>query len=194
MLGAIGVVYGDIGTSPLYALKECFSPESPHHVAVSTTNVLGVLSLERPQAAQTSIGVFIGCDAEPFAGAGMVRRVGGGDERFRRDAAPVEAIAAHFARFEQYDLQAELRRAGGDGEPRGARADDADVGLVILHGAGSVFGLRSALARIGKSDKTINPTIGKMISGANNSARPCAAGSAETPASNAARNPLPTEA
>ena len=26
-LGALGVVYGDIGTSPLYALRECFSPE-----------------------------------------------------------------------------------------------------------------------------------------------------------------------
>jgi KUP system potassium uptake protein len=45
MLGAIGVVYGDIGTSPLYAIKECFSPENPHHIAVSETNVLGVMSL-----------------------------------------------------------------------------------------------------------------------------------------------------
>jgi K+ transporter len=45
MLGALGVVYGDIGTSPLYAMKECFSPDSPHHVAATSTNVLGVLSL-----------------------------------------------------------------------------------------------------------------------------------------------------
>ena len=45
MLGTLGVVYGDIGTSPLYAIKECFSPESPHHVEVSRGNVLGVLSL-----------------------------------------------------------------------------------------------------------------------------------------------------
>lgn len=45
MVGAIGVVYGDIGTSPLYAIKECFSPESPHRLAVSAANVLGVLSL-----------------------------------------------------------------------------------------------------------------------------------------------------
>lgn len=41
-LGAIGVVYGDIGTSPLYTLKEAFGP---HGVAVSPDNVLGVLSL-----------------------------------------------------------------------------------------------------------------------------------------------------
>jgi KUP system potassium uptake protein len=45
MLGALGVVYGDIGTSPLYAFKECFSPENPHAIAVTTANVLGVLSL-----------------------------------------------------------------------------------------------------------------------------------------------------
>jgi KUP system potassium uptake protein len=42
-LGALGVVYGDIGTSPLYALRECFNPE--HGVAATHDNVLGVLSL-----------------------------------------------------------------------------------------------------------------------------------------------------
>ncbi len=44
-LGAIGVVYGDIGTSPLYAMKEAFSPESHYSVALTRDNVLGVLSL-----------------------------------------------------------------------------------------------------------------------------------------------------
>lgn len=42
-LGALGVVYGDIGTSPLYAVRECFS--EAHPVPVSVENVLGVLSL-----------------------------------------------------------------------------------------------------------------------------------------------------
>jgi len=42
-LGALGVVFGDIGTSPLYALKECVSPE--HGVPPSAANVLGLLSL-----------------------------------------------------------------------------------------------------------------------------------------------------
>lgn len=42
-LAALGVVYGDIGTSPLYALKECFSPL--HGVQPHPANVLGVLSL-----------------------------------------------------------------------------------------------------------------------------------------------------
>jgi KUP system potassium uptake protein len=42
-VGALGVVYGDIGTSPLYALRECF--HGPHAVSASPANVLGVLSL-----------------------------------------------------------------------------------------------------------------------------------------------------
>ncbi|HEX6903468.1 MAG TPA: potassium transporter Kup [Thermoanaerobaculia bacterium] len=42
-LGALGVVYGDIGTSPLYALRECFHGE--HAVRPTHDNVLGVLSL-----------------------------------------------------------------------------------------------------------------------------------------------------
>jgi len=42
-LTALGVVYGDIGTSPLYALREAF--HGPHAIAVSPVNVLGVLSL-----------------------------------------------------------------------------------------------------------------------------------------------------
>ncbi|MBL0141589.1 MAG: potassium transporter Kup [Betaproteobacteria bacterium] len=43
VLGALGVVFGDIGTSPLYALKECFSPE--HGIALTPDNVMGLLSL-----------------------------------------------------------------------------------------------------------------------------------------------------
>src|SRR5687767_16042272 len=42
-VGALGIVYGDIGTSPLYALRECF--HGTHGIAVTRENVLGVLSL-----------------------------------------------------------------------------------------------------------------------------------------------------
>ena len=42
-LGAIGVVFGDIGTSPLYALKEAFSPH--YGIPLTHDNVLGLLSL-----------------------------------------------------------------------------------------------------------------------------------------------------
>jgi len=49
-LGALGVVYGDIGTSPLYAMKECLAWNkegtfSPHAVPPTIDNTLGVLSL-----------------------------------------------------------------------------------------------------------------------------------------------------
>ena len=42
-LAALGVVYGDIGTSPLYAIRECF--HGHHAIAPSGPNILGVLSL-----------------------------------------------------------------------------------------------------------------------------------------------------
>ena len=43
MLGSIGVVYGDIGTSPLYTMKESFV--GPHPLAVDHLHIFGVLSL-----------------------------------------------------------------------------------------------------------------------------------------------------
>lgn len=43
MIGAIGIVYGDVGTSPLYTMKEIFN--GPHAVEASSDNVLGILSL-----------------------------------------------------------------------------------------------------------------------------------------------------
>lgn len=42
-LAALGIVYGDIGTSPLYALRECFY--GPHAISSTDDNILGVLSL-----------------------------------------------------------------------------------------------------------------------------------------------------
>jgi KUP system potassium uptake protein len=42
-LGALGVVYGDIGTSPLYALRECF--HEVHELAPNSETILGLLSL-----------------------------------------------------------------------------------------------------------------------------------------------------
>lgn len=42
-LAVLGIVYGDIGTSPIYALRECFRGVSP--VPINQTNILGILSL-----------------------------------------------------------------------------------------------------------------------------------------------------
>lgn len=42
-IAAIGVVFGDIGTSPLYSLKEAFSPA--HGIPLTESSILGVISL-----------------------------------------------------------------------------------------------------------------------------------------------------
>jgi KUP system potassium uptake protein len=45
VVGALGVVFGDLGTSPLYTLQTVFNPDDPHPVPVSARNVYGVVSL-----------------------------------------------------------------------------------------------------------------------------------------------------
>jgi KUP system potassium uptake protein len=45
VVGALGVVFGDIGTSPIYTLQTVFNPGDPHPVPISTQNVFGVVSL-----------------------------------------------------------------------------------------------------------------------------------------------------
>jgi KUP system potassium uptake protein len=44
-VGALGVVFGDIGTSPLYTVQTVFNPGDPHPVTVSTEAVFGIISL-----------------------------------------------------------------------------------------------------------------------------------------------------
>ncbi|WP_285632144.1 KUP/HAK/KT family potassium transporter [Lentzea sp. NBRC 102530] len=45
VVGALGVVFGDIGTSPIYTIQTVFNPADPHPVPVSVNNVYGVVSL-----------------------------------------------------------------------------------------------------------------------------------------------------
>ncbi|MFC5906545.1 potassium transporter Kup [Streptacidiphilus monticola] len=45
VIGALGVVFGDLGTSPIYTLQTVFNPGDPHPVPVTTENVYGVVSL-----------------------------------------------------------------------------------------------------------------------------------------------------
>src|SRR6516162_831226 len=44
-VGALGVVFGDIGTSPLYTVQTVFSPSDPHPVKVTHDSIFGVTSL-----------------------------------------------------------------------------------------------------------------------------------------------------
>ncbi|MCW1958533.1 MAG: KUP/HAK/KT family potassium transporter [Mycobacterium sp.] len=45
VVGALGVVFGDIGTSPIYTLQTLFNPGDPHPVPITIDNVYGVVSL-----------------------------------------------------------------------------------------------------------------------------------------------------
>jgi KUP system potassium uptake protein len=45
VVGALGVVFGDIGTSPIYTIQTVFNPGDPHPVTVSTESVFGIVSL-----------------------------------------------------------------------------------------------------------------------------------------------------
>jgi KUP system potassium uptake protein len=44
-VGALGVVYGDIGTSPIYTVQTIFNPGDPHPVPITADNIYGVVSL-----------------------------------------------------------------------------------------------------------------------------------------------------
>src|ERR1700688_2570044 len=45
VVGALGVVFGDIGTSPLYTVQTVFNPTDPHPVTATTESVFGIISL-----------------------------------------------------------------------------------------------------------------------------------------------------
>jgi KUP system potassium uptake protein len=45
MVGALGVVFGDIGTSPIYTIQTVFNPTDPHPVPISADNIYGIVSL-----------------------------------------------------------------------------------------------------------------------------------------------------
>ena len=45
VVGALGVVFGDIGTSPIYTIQTVFDPSDPHPVPLSPDNIYGVVSL-----------------------------------------------------------------------------------------------------------------------------------------------------
>ena len=45
ILGALGVVFGDIGTSPIYTVQTVFNPRDPHPVPVSSQSIFGIVSM-----------------------------------------------------------------------------------------------------------------------------------------------------
>jgi KUP system potassium uptake protein len=45
VIGALGVVFGDLGTSPIYTIQTIFDPHDPHPIPITTDNLYGVVSL-----------------------------------------------------------------------------------------------------------------------------------------------------
>jgi KUP system potassium uptake protein len=45
LVGALGVVFGDIGTSPIYTIQTVFNPGDPHPVAATTDSIFGLISM-----------------------------------------------------------------------------------------------------------------------------------------------------
>jgi KUP system potassium uptake protein len=45
LVGALGVVFGDIGTSPLYTIQTVFNPSDPHPVTATTDSIFGIVSM-----------------------------------------------------------------------------------------------------------------------------------------------------
>ena len=73
-----------------------------------------------------------GRDAERRRVAHQVRALARGQQRLRRHAAVVQAIAAHLVLFDEDDALAEGRGGRGDRKPARARADDAEVDVQNL--------------------------------------------------------------
>ena len=59
VVGAMGIVFGDIATSPLYTLQECLS--GPHGVTPLPANVLGCVSLIVWSLLFVVTGKYVGC-------------------------------------------------------------------------------------------------------------------------------------
>jgi hypothetical protein len=79
-------------------------------------------------------------EAESGAVPRRLRPLRRGQQRLRRDATIIEAVAAHLGALDQHGLHPELRRARGDGEPARPGADDADIGGdALAHGGACLF-------------------------------------------------------
>ena len=98
VVGALGVVFGDIGTSPIYTIQTVFNPNDPHPVPIGTDNVYGVVSLifwsVMIIVTLTYVTLVMRADNDGEGGImaliTLLRRWGGGAERRRT----VMALAA----------------------------------------------------------------------------------------------------
>jgi KUP system potassium uptake protein len=100
VVGALGVVFGDIGTSPIYTIQTVFNPTDPHPVPISPDNVFGVVSLVFWSAmiivTLTYVTLVMRASNEGEGGImaliTLLSRWGGGNARSRRRTTALAAL------------------------------------------------------------------------------------------------------
>ena len=100
VVGALGVVFGDIGTSPIYTIQTVFNPADPHPVPISHGNVFGVVSLVFWSVmiivTLTYVTLVMRASNEGEGGImaliTLLRRWGGDDARSRRRAMALASL------------------------------------------------------------------------------------------------------
>ena len=132
-LTALGIVYGDIGTSPLYAVRESFLPS--HGLAVTPQNILGVLSLIFWSLILViSVKYLVFVLRADNRGEGGILGAGGALYADVRPAARRPLVADHAGAFRH---GAPVRRRSDHpcylGAQRGRRARGRDTVLRALH-------------------------------------------------------------
>ena len=112
-------------------------------------------------------------------------RLGRRDQRLRRHAARVQAVAAHLARLDQHDARAHLHGPRRDRQAARPGADHADVRLDPLH---STIPFRKAFSTIGSAARAASPRSGNRTGGVKMMPR-----SGVSPRAKTSPRPEPTE-
>ncbi len=115
-----------------------------------------------------------------------MRRLGRRQQRLRRHAAMVQAVAPHLGPFDQHHARAHLRRTCRDRQPARSCADHADIRLDPLHLR--YPSRRRARITMGSAASAQRPRIGPRICGSNRSPR-----FGVSPRSNTSPRPAPTQ-
>lgn len=141
VVGALGVVFGDIGTSPIYTIQTVFNPDDPHPVPLGTDHLYGVVSLifwsVMIIVTLTYVTLVMHADNDGEGGImaliTLLRRLTGGAAwPYRRGARRARNLRRRTVLRRQHDHSGDLGAVGGGGSQGGAAGargvDRADHG------------------------------------------------------------------
>ena len=145
-LGALGVVYGDIGTSPIYTIQTIFNPEDQHPVPLTAANIYGLVSLVFWSVTVIVTLLYVGLvlRADNNGEGGILSLITLVARPARRRSAPRTAAGA--AETRSADVPA--------GSSTGADTDGARTRTVVVLTVLGIFGASLFLA-----DSMITPAI-----------------------------------